>query len=317
MQLDIIDYLKSVENPVFVSMGDWYDSGYRSTGKAISDVELDREISRICEGDAYICLGNHFFLERDANPEMYIIQPNERYQPKTPTQMKQPIFKVVDDIQVGPVQVSLFHFDKLNKTYWSKRRPGTTFRVGVYHDDCTLPSDIRQEAGYYGNTENMYLNNVYADIDLALHGHIHVPCGNRVITLNQTGRKVPLYIPGSLAITQNKEVEKHKETLCPVVIVDSDTGEAKFETVKISTHMELLQFYNVSEKKLADNKLDILGSGDEKKLFMPNVVSLKDFLHTEGYNDREVEIIMGVKAGKTDVLTLMNLIKGELDNGKS
>ena len=308
VQQDILDFLKSTENSVFVSLGDWYDKGYRSTGRVYIDSYYDEEISKAVNGEAYICLGNHFFLERDSNPEMYLIQPSYLYQPKDKVPMSTPTFKTVPHLVIGNVQISFLHFNKMNKNYVEQLEPGVQYHIGVFHDDCVVPSDIRQAAGYYGTTSNDYLNNIYSNIDVAIVGHIHATVGMRIYRLNN-GREIPIFVPGALAITENKEIAKHKSVMCPVLLVDTDKGTFEMSGVEISTHMELLKFYKIAEQKISET-MELLGSG-EGELITPKAFSLVEFLRNKQYSDRDIDFIMGIQPGSLDVLTIINHLAEE------
>lgn len=311
VQLDLINALNKYDNCVFVQLGDWYDKGYRSTGRVFTDSYYDGLIAKAAKGGAYICLGNHFFLERDSNPEMYIIQPSYLYQPRTKVPMCEPVFKTAPYITIGNVQISFFHFSKNDKNYVQPLQPGMKYHIGVYHDDCVLPADIRSKAGYFGSTSNDYLNNIYANIDVAICGHVHAKIGTSIYSMNG-GRTVPIIVPGALGITENKEILKHTEVDCPVIWVDEETGtfELKYET--ISTHMEVLKFYKVAEQKTVE-QLETMGDGGTV-LVTPSMVSLRDFLHSKGYSKRDVDFILSVQPGSLDIYKLTEHVMEEIDN---
>lgn len=309
VQEDILEHLQTLSDGMLVSMGDWYDKGYRSTGRVFSDAYYDREISRAVNGEAYICLGNHFFLERDSNPEMFMIQPSYLYTPREQVPMKEPIFRTTPYVVVGGVQISFFHFNKTDKNYVQPLAPGVKYHIGVYHDDCVLPSDIRAAAGYYGTTSNEYLNNIYSNVDLAICGHIHVAVGTRTLTLT-SGKTVPLVVPGALAITENKEAVKHKTVDCPQVTINDD-GTFNLGFVTMSTHMEKLKFYKVTEQKVSDS-LEIMGNGDSQ-FVTPNAVSLVDFLERKGYSERDIRVLSSV-GPESDVYSVLTKIREEYIN---
>lgn len=306
VQEDILAQLRSYENPVFISLGDWYDKGYRSVARQFSDMNYDRAISQTCNGNAYICLGNHFYLERDSNPEMYIIQPNAIYKPKDEVMSSKPIFKVEDYIVIRDIQISFFHFSKTDKTYIRKREPGVKVHIGIYHDDCVVPSDIRNEAGYFGTTSNSYLSSIYEDIDLAIIGHIHASIGTRIF-VRTDGTQVPLIVPGALAITENKDVVKHEFVKCPVLYI-TDDGKSLLETVDISTHMDVMKFYDKKEQKISES-LDIMGTGSVMDIPTPSHVSLTSFLKGKGYRDWELDILNNMHGNEIDIAQLMEDVK--------
>jgi hypothetical protein len=308
VQIDLLNYLYHIETEekYFIQLGDWYDKGYRSTGRVYTDAYYDTEIAKAVNGNAYICLGNHFFLERDANPEMYLIQPSYLYQPRESVPMVEPTFRTVPSLRIGNVQISFFHFSKTDKNYINRVEPGVQFHIGVYHDDCVLPSDIRSMAGYFGTTSNDYLNNIYSNVDMAICGHVHTSIGLRNYSLN-SGKTVPIIVPGALAITENKDIVKHKSVNCPVLTIEDD-GSFDMKYVEFSTHMELLRFYKVAEKKVSTESLDIMGTGYGENL-LPSAVSLRDFLTKKGYTEKNINRIMNIAPGNTDLVTLWREIR--------
>ena len=148
VQEDILAFVEKHNVTHIVIGGDWYDKGYRNINRTLNDINYDRAISKAVNGNVFLCRGNHLYIERDSNPEMYIIQPceamplihNIRHQ-------GEPIFQSPDVIQIGPIQISLFHFSKDVKDYVVPRNAETEFHIGVYHDDVMLPSSVRQMAG--------------------------------------------------------------------------------------------------------------------------------------------------------------------------
>lgn len=307
VQKDILAFLQNLnaDKKYFVSLGDWYDKGYRSTSRVFIDTYYDNEIAKAVDGNAYICIGNHFFLERDANPEMYLIQPSYLYQPRDVVPMEKPIFRTIPSLRIGNVQISFFHFNKDDKHYIQHVEPGVDFHIGLYHDDCVLPSDIRNLAGYMGSTSNDYLNAIYSNVDMAICGHIHTAIGVKNYTLN-SGKSVPIVVPGALAITENKEIVKHHSVECPLLTVYDD-GSFDIKYVEFSTHMDMLKFYKIKETKL-EQSLEVMGTGTGD-YNLPTAVSLKDFLRRKGYSENVVEIIMGITPGQTDVTTLWAMLQ--------
>jgi metallophosphoesterase superfamily enzyme len=74
IQEDIINFNKSYGVTHNIILGDWYDRGFHGLGQAFGAIEMDRRISESVNGNVYLCVGNHFYLERDENPEMYIMK---------------------------------------------------------------------------------------------------------------------------------------------------------------------------------------------------------------------------------------------------
>lgn len=308
VQEDIIEYLESTPNSAFISFGDWYDKGYRNVCRLFTDVWYDRRIAHAADRGAFICTGNHLLLERDANPEMYIIQPSYLYNTREETPMDEPIFRTVPYIIAGKVQISFFHFNKTDKNYVQRRQPGVELHIGIYHDDCVLPTDIRRLDGWFGETSSEYLDNIFSNVDVALFGHIHTAVGTRMYTL-LSGKQIPLIIPGAMSLTSNKESMKHREVDCPVISINED-GECEIKFQTMSTHMELLKIYENSEKVRAEGSSDITALKQEN-VELREVHSMQDYLKQRGYEDRDIETIMDALPGKLDLSMLVAKYGGD------
>lgn len=313
VQFDILDFIKEKHITKVVIGGDWYDKGYRNTGPTLSDNELDRRLSDAVNGEVYLTLGNHYYLERDNNPESYVIQPCDKHPLlKDVVTPEKPIFKCVDELVVGETQISFFHFDKHLKDYVHDVKEDVKFHVGVYHDDSVVPSNIRDAAGYYGTTSSGYLEKIYCNVNLAIINHIHTAIGVHNLAL-PSGKKLPLIIPGSLGITQNKESEKHKIVQLPVLTID-ETGSPKCELHTFYTHLDMLKFYKKPEKsEVAKNLTTNIELKTEQYKETPKARKLDEYLLAHGFNRRHVELIDRAQAGGLDVLAVHNILYKEDD----
>ena len=315
VQMDLLKYIKEAGITHVVSGGDWYDKGYRNTSPTLSDNELDRRFSKSVNGEFYITLGNHFNLETDNNPESYIIQPCPgRPLIREVITPEEPIFKCVDDLIIGNIQISFFHFSKMNKTYVNKRQPGIKMHIGVYHDDCVVPSDIREQSGYYGTTSSKYLDMIYDNIDVAIINHIHVSCGTRKLQLS-TGKCLPLIIPGSLGITQNKEIEKHKSADLPILEIKDD-GAVGISFHKQLTHIDMLKFYKKKDTNtIASNLVNNLNLTSLDGLSnIPRSRTLKDYLTNRGYNQGYINVVKKAIPGGLDTMTVYEELYGNKED---
>lgn len=304
VQEDIIAFNKENEVTHNIVTGDWYDRGFHGLGQAYGAMEMDRRLSASVNGNVYLCVGNHFYLERDENPEMYIIQPNAFIKPQMSIPLpEKPIFKMEQSLKFGTVQISFFHFNKLNKDYVAYRDPSCTFHIGIYHDDAALPGWIREMDGFSGNTSSNYLNSIYNNIDLAIHGHIHSKIGMTNLELN-SGRTVPICVPGALAITQNSDNYKHPYVDLPLIEIDDDYN-VNIKMVQFSTHMDKLRFYQV--KKKAKPVIDELAVADQK--FTVNSAatkSLPTYLSAKGYKPMHFNLL---DAAVHDTLNLASAVR--------
>lgn len=310
IQNEIINFVEENEVTHIIQMGDWYDRGFHGLGQAYGSIVLDRKLSDLVEGRVYICVGNHFYLERDENPEMYIIQPNDFLHPSIEIPMPdKPIFQMVYQLNIGSVQIDFFHYNKLNKEYVSVRRPETKFHIGVYHDEVVVPGWVRETEGFTGASSQTYMNTIYANIDLAVHGHIHTAIGVTSIVLNN-GKKIPLYIPGALCVTQNKEVFKHKEVQLPILdIYDDDT--IKLKAAKFSTHLDELEFHapkkrqkkKVNTSQLSENNVQLNPSLEELQ-------SLNSYLLKKGYDQYDMGLVNAALSDTLNLATAVRILGG-------
>lgn len=304
VQDDIINLVKQEGITHIIQLGDWYDKGYRNVGRVKNDDNYDRKISEIVNGNVFITLGNHIYIERDQNPEMYMIQPNKRFMPFQPIYAEKPIFQAVDSIRFGCIQISFFHFDKENKYYYRQLDPTIRFHIGIYHDDSVVPSDVCRLAGFNHTTSQNYLNQIYANVDLAIVGHIHTKVGMTTLTLSN-GKSVPVCIPGALCIVENKDAAKHKDVDLPIITID-DNEKVHLSFHKMSTHMEFLKFYTQNKESKA-----VAGLPEQTNIpaiNVPQTGSLRDYLAHKGYGNNYLSILEHAANGTLDVYTTIQLL---------
>lgn len=297
VQHDILRFI--VENGVthLISLGDWYDKGYRSINRCQNDRNLDEELAAAVNGNFYICLGNHFFLERDNNPEMYLIQPNDTWRPAQPIHATVPIIRAVPALQFGPVRISFFHYSKTNKDYVAPRPDGVTYHIGLYHDEVVLPSNVRKEANIFTHASTANLDRVLQNIDLAIVGHIHKPCPLFYVTAN--GRRVPVLVPGSLANTQTGDTF-HTTADMPLLEI-SDAGKPSLSRVTFDLHCNLLRLYKRKQAVKAEVMEQVVPE-------MPALVSLKDFLFAKGYAEPHINLVEAAAEQTLDPLAALKLL---------
>ena len=312
VQEDILALIERINITHVIIGGDWYDKGYRSINRVFNDNNYDRLLHNAVNGNVYLCRGNHLFLERDSNPEMYLIQPCDSMPPVHPIKTTDvPLFKSPDVVQIGPLQISLFHFDKTDKTYIRPRAPETTYHIGVYHDDCILPTSIRQASGDHGVTTTGALCEYYKNVDLAVCNHIHTAVG--LTHINIGDRQVPAFIPGSLCITKNQTSELHSSVKLPVVTLEDDNS-VKVQTTTVSLHTEMLRLYNKKEtvKGNASTTLSAVKGVDITTLFTPKEnVTLKQILIRKGYPERIIQMVDGAARQGLTIKEAMELLKKE------
>lgn len=304
IQQDIIDYVKADGITHVIIGGDWYDRGFHGLAQALGAIEMDRRLSAAVNGNVFLCIGNHFYLERDDNPEMYIIQPNPAIKPVTTIPYPDvPVFNCAGELIIGQVQISFFHYDKVNKDYRSPRQPDIKFRIGVYHDSVVVPTSICEQNMMYGQgSGNAVLTRIFGDVDLGLMGHIHTPHG--LVQLGQRG--VPCYFPGSFSVTHNSPRDKHMYVDTPVLTINDDST-VSVSTQRFSTHMEMLKFYETHKKE------EITKLPTELQSIAPTktVGTMRQFFAQKGYTPQHFKVLDLAVNGALDLPAVIKAITEE------
>ncbi len=301
---DIIDFVKKEEVTDILHTGDVFDKGYRSIHASYSHENQLRYLSELVEGRFYLTLGNHFFIERDSNPEIYMIQPHEKYKPKEKIWSRDPIIQVVDKVMIGCVQFSFLHFDKENKDYISRRYPDAKHHVGVYHDDILVPPSVRKKLGIFYNTTSEYLRMVFGNIDTAFMGHIHTPIGVETIVVD--GKQIPMIMPGSLAITKSDEL--HLAVKLPLWTITDTAWQLEF--VEFKLHAEKLKFYDKKQNIIPEGLVVPPSMQDTSEVMQTNLgihLSVNEYLRDLGCNEVDLEYVKRSAEGTLDFKSAITL----------
>lgn len=303
VQADILQFIKDRGITHLVSLGDWYDKGYRSINRANNDRNWDEELSAAVGGNFYICLGNHFFLERDNNPEMYLIQPSELYKPTHEIYATKPIIKAPASFRVGSIQVSLFHYSKAHKLYKTVLDPDVTYHVGIYHDEVVVPTWAQKEGGLIGGSPGTRIEEILDNVNLAIVGHIHKPVGAIKVPVN--GHEVPMIIPGSLSNTSNGPAY-HDSVKLPVLEIQEGATRPSCMLYQFTLHCEMLRLYRKKETAVK------METPAQAIADIPKTIGVKDYLRAKGYEDAHVSLVEAAAEGAVDPLTglqLLNIVR--------
>lgn len=306
VQQDILDFIKKYGITHLVSLGDWYDKGYRSINRCSNDRNWDEELSKAVNGNFYICLGNHFFLERDNNPEMYLIQPSELYKPTHPIYATKPVIKAPPYFQIGGVRISLFHFSKQNKLYKATLDDSVKYHIGVYHDEVVVPTFAQKAGGLIGGAPSGNIEFMLENVNFAVVGHIHKPIGAVKVPVH--GREIPMLIPGSLANTSNGP-QFHDSVNLPVFEID-DADKVSARLYTFSLHCELLRLYKRKESPIKA----VLP--EQAMTDIPQTVGVRDYLRAKGFLDTHIHLVEEAAERQLDPLTglkLLGIVGGKKD----
>lgn len=295
--LDVIEFC--IENNVthVIQEGDLYDKGYRHIDRSQNDSNLCRKLADALGGNFFKMIGNHFFIERDNNPAMYLIQPHSVYKPTNPIFQEKPVIQVPDVIMIEGVQFSLNHYSKDSKVYVTPRQPGVAYHIGLFHDDTVVPNSVRQKLGMPVTVSSEYLKMVYEGVDEAIVGHIHLPIGNS--TLQIGGRDMSLDISGSLCITKSNEL--HTSISTPMY--DVEDGKVTKYYIDFSLHADKLKFYEKKASPIPSNLVAPDNTGmTPKDIIKSNIGSylgLTEYLRQEGCGADVMRVIE--KASKNEL----------------
>ncbi len=299
VQADILQFIKDREITHLVSLGDWYDKGYRSVNRVNNDRNWDEALSEAVNGNFYICLGNHFFLERDNNPEMYLIQPSTLYKPTHPIYAERPIIQAPPYFRIGSIQISLFHFSKAHKLYKTVLDPEVTYHVGVYHDEVVIPTSAQKAGGLIGGSPGIHIEEMLENVNLAIVGHVHKPVGAIKVPVN--GHEVPMIIPGSLANTANGP-QFHDSVKLPVLEIEEGAERPSCLLYTFSLHCELLRLRKAKETAIKA-EVPVQAIAD-----IPKTVGVKDYLRAKGFEDRHIQLVEAAAEQPLDPLTGLQLL---------
>ena len=289
VQLDLLNLIDKYEITKVFCLGDWYHKGFHNMVRFWECIQEDKLLSEKVDGEVYLLVGNHAYLESDANPERFIIQPNDflKFSTQVTTMPEKPIFKVVNQLQIGGVQIDFFHYTKVNKNYIKELNPETTYHIGLYHDEVTLAGWIKQTEGYNsGQVTQHHLNAIYKNIDLGIHGHIHSSIG--IVKQELTdGRTVPLVIPGAMCITANTPSQRHEFVKLPILEINDDST-VSMKQVKQSLHTECMMFSD--KKSMAE--INPLMAAETEVIFNPTSMSnVHEYLKDKGYSQVGLRLI--------------------------
>jgi predicted MPP superfamily phosphohydrolase len=302
------DILKIIEDrhvTRLIFLGDICDKGYRNIHESFSHRNFMDEFNELTKRNVYTVLGNHFFLERDTNPEIYWIQPNDRYKPLKPIYAKYPILQTPEVLKVGSVQFSFHHFSKNNKYYIKRNETNAKYHCGLFHDDFVVPNSIRLEEGIRRAVDSSYMASIYRELDFAVIGHIHTPIGSRDIVVD--GRTIPIDIPGSACVMSTKASDFHTDVNLPLYTI-TETGYKK-EYVKLSLHTDLLNF----KRKTSSNEANDLLDFDKTKEMLEGSLrtgSAMDYLISKGVNQIQIGMYSQAATGSLNSSVAVKLVTG-------
>ena len=88
-------------------LGDVFDSGYSSeVNLALVDVEQIKKLREMVNGNMYNVIGNHINIKMSSNPELFLIQPHDKYRIRESESITEQILKTPEYMEIEGVYAS-------------------------------------------------------------------------------------------------------------------------------------------------------------------------------------------------------------------
>lgn len=305
----------------FVSLGDWYDKGYvDDVSSALADVSREEHMNRLLNGNFYGVIGNHIRLRLDSNPELMLIQPHPSIKSRKSVKRTTPIINTPSSFLVGNVQISLVHHIPGNdgvEDYSIHRLPGVKYHVACVHDPKFIPnSELSRTSHPPTQSLNSQISRVLDSVDLCICGDIHTPLGMFDISPN-----TKMIVPGSLTNTNASVKGRHGSIKVPIISIDDELDSVSLNYYEFDLHLNMLDFDDKSELKVAD-KLKTIRGNNIQKLYEDKPIeciissgissmSFGSFLNEQQYTQNDKTLI---KSTIRDPNNIINLIKTHYDD---
>lgn len=310
VQNSLMEEIEKNNIDIFVSMGDWYDKGYGTEiMSSLADTEIDRKMAEQLKGEFYGVIGNHIRLNLDTNPELFLIQPHEKFKTRRKVNRKEQIIRTPDKLIINGVQISFMHYNQYAHNaldYKPKREDGVKYHIALFHTPLVIPSsELYKLNMQYDASSNSSIQQCMEGVDLAIVGDIHKPLGQFDVT-HPDGKITTMIVPGSLTNTNAGMGSRHNNISIPIVEI-SDSGTVKLEYLFFDLHTNMLLF-KMKDESSKDNKLKTLRGNNVRDLYESsndgNIVealhddmvsmSLNLFMRRQGYTKSDVDIVNSI-----------------------
>lgn len=323
VQSDIMQTIRERQITHFLSIGDWFDSGYGSdVAAALAHTDIDREMYNLLNGNFYGLIGNHIRIRMDSNPELFLIQPHPVYTSRHKVKRDYQIIRTPSELVLNGVQFCFMHWNKDAESayeYKAMIRPDCHYHIGLYHTEYIIPAHILSSMNMYASiNDNSKIAAALDDIDLAIVGHVHKPIGKFKIE-KASGHSTTMIVPGSLTNTDAGKNARHDHVDMPLIDID-ENGKVTLDYHTQSLHLEDVTFI---EKKVSDSSRDKLKSlrGNTKETLYEELESttfvgestgfqtLTTFMRQNGYTATDKAMIRSTIQSPDDIDILTKLYK--------
>lgn len=327
VQKDIMSKIKEYQITHFISLGDWFDSGYGSdVAAALTHTDIDTEMSKLLNGNFYGLIGNHIRIRMDSNPELFLIQPHPSYVSRYPVTRPNQIIRTPKDLKLNGVQFHFMHWNKDAESafeYKAMIDPECHYHVGLYHTEYIIPTHHLHNMGMKSIVnDNSMIGAALENIDLAIVGHIHKPIGT--FTINKVnGKPTTMIIPGSLTNTDAGEISRHSHIDMPLIEISED-GKVTLSYIRQSLYTEELQFLKKNMSADMRDKLKSLRGNTKETLYeeleattfvgeASSFLSLNAFMRQQGYTRSDKQMIRQIINEPDNITPLLITYKEDLE----
>lgn len=281
LQYELIPLIRKENITDIVFTGDIIHQGVSTKSTFLQLMNVVKAITSLVD-NAFLCIGNHLFLDLLNNPEFFLIQPHDKYKTSEVVIFsKEPTLKTPDTIRCGHLQLNLCHWapNKADRKYFYKKEIDASMNVSIFHNDEYLP---------YERFTSSKLDSVYSELDVAIHGHIHE--SKQMFTYNGT----TVIVPGAVGLTSVSPKEFHTEIQLPIISVDTE-GNPSLSFTTLNTRAEeyilIRQEHTEDEKSVIDIKKKIKENNLNKvetldlsgNITYKDIGSLHEYLSQSGY----------------------------------
>ena len=309
VQASLMEEIKKNRIDKFVSLGDWYDKGYGlEIMSSLADTEVDRKMAEMLNGEFYGVIGNHIRLHLDTNPELFLIQPHDKFKTRKKVNRAEQIIRTPDKLILNGVQISFMHYNQYAHNamdYKPKREQGVKYHIALFHTPLVIPStELYKLNMQYETSSNSSITQCMEDVDLAIVGDIHKPLGQFDIA-HGDGKITTMIVPGSLTNTNAGLGSRHSNISIPIVEI-SEEGNVKLEYLFFDLHTNMLTF-EMKEEAAKTDKLKTLRGNTVHNLYESDNASIADVLHDDrvamslnlfmkrqGYTASDIDIVNAV-----------------------
>lgn len=323
IQLDLMKLLKEGNFTHFIHAGDWFHSGYGSdVAAALTHTDIDRQMSELLNGNFYGLIGNHIRIRMDSNPELFLIQPHDKYVSRHKVTREEQIIKTPKDLILNGVQIHFMHWDinaQSAMDYKALLNPECHYHIGLYHTEYVIPSHYLHGLGmHHSISDNSKISAALEGINLAIVGHIHKPLGT--FTINKSdGTSTTMIVPGSLTNTDAGLGSRHDYVDLPIIEIDED-GKVALSYHHFYLRTDELTFMSKVLDDAAREKLKSLRGNTKETLYedlqqttfvgeSSSFISLNAFMKEQGYTAGDKALIKNVIHDPDNIDELMRIYK--------